>query len=71
MGPQSGWHVDIGDQAVMVSADGADEGDGLAVVRAVANAVWDAQVAGRPLCIEAADDRARDALQRWSLMNGD
>jgi HAD superfamily hydrolase (TIGR01450 family) len=71
VGPQSGWHVDIGDQAVMVSADGADEGDGLAVVRAVANAVWDAQVAGRPLCIEAADDRARDALQRWSLMNGD
>ncbi|OBI15121.1 HAD family hydrolase [Mycobacterium sp. E2327] len=62
--PQPGWHVDVGDQAVTVSADGADEGDGLSVVRAVAHAVWGAAA---PVRIEAADARARDALQRWSL----
>ena len=71
VGQQSGWHVDVGDQAVTVSADGADAGDGLSVVRAVASAVWDARGDGRPVRVEAADDRARDALQRWSLMNGD
>ena len=71
VGQQSGWHVDVGDQAVTVSADGADAGDGLSVVRAVASAVWDARGDGRPVRVEAADDRARDALQRWSLLHGD
>jgi glycerol 3-phosphatase-2 len=66
VGPQPGWHVDVGDEAVTVSANGADEGDGLSVVRAVASAVWGARPA-RPLRIEAADARAREALHRWSL----
>ncbi len=68
--PQPGWHVDVADEAVTVSADGADEGDGLSVVRAVASAVWGAEDP-EPLRIEAADDRARAALQRWSLVHGD
>ena len=57
-----------------VSGNGPDDGDGLSIVRAVASAVWGAQVAdshGRPVRIEAADDRARDALQRWSLVHSD
>ncbi|OBG25634.1 HAD-IIA family hydrolase [Mycobacterium sp. E3198] len=68
--PQPGWRVDVAAQAVTVSANGADEGDGLSVVRAVASAVWDAEDA-EPLRIEPADDRARAALQRWSLVRGD
>ncbi|OBI48014.1 HAD-IIA family hydrolase [Mycobacterium sp. E796] len=64
--PQPGWHVEVGDRVVTVTANGADEGDGLSVVRAVAHAVWGAAAAG-PVRIEAADARARDALQRWSL----
>ncbi|ORW53756.1 HAD family hydrolase [Mycobacterium paraense] len=68
--PQPGWHVDVAEQAVTVSANGADEGDGLSVVRAVASAVWGAEDPGS-LRIEADDDRARDALQRWSLVDGD
>jgi glycerol-1-phosphatase len=71
VGPQPDWHVDVGDDTVTVSANGADEGDGLSIVRAVASAVWDAESDGRPVRIEAADDRARDALQRWSLANDD
>jgi len=66
VGPQPGWHVDVGDDVVTVSAKGADEGDGLSIVRAVASAVWGARPA-RPLRIEAADARAREALHRWSL----
>jgi glycerol-1-phosphatase len=74
VGPQAGWHVDIGDKVVMVSGNGDDDGDGLSIVRAVASAVWGAHCpdfAGRRLPIEAADDRARDALQRWSLVHSD
>lgn len=71
VGPQPGWHVDIRHQAATVSAEGVDGGDGLAVVRAVAGAVWGARGEGGPVRIEAADDRARDALERWSLLHGD
>jgi glycerol-1-phosphatase len=71
VGPQPGWQVDVGDEAVTVSGRGGDDGDGLSVVRAVASAVWSAPLDGRPARIEAADDRARDALQRWSLLHGD
>jgi HAD superfamily hydrolase (TIGR01450 family) len=70
VGPQPGWHVDIGAGAVTVSANGADDGDGLSIVRAVAAAVWGTRDA-RAVRIEAADDRARDALRRWSLVRGD
>jgi glycerol-1-phosphatase len=77
VGPQPGWRVDVDENAVTVSGNGADDGDGLSIVRAVASAVWGAQYPdhsdfqGRPARIEAADDRARDALQRWSLVHGD
>jgi glycerol-1-phosphatase len=70
VGPQPDWHVDVDDEAVTVSANGADDGDGLSIVRAVASAVWGARDT-RALRIEAADDRAFDALQRWSLVRGD
>jgi len=71
VGPQAGWHIDIGDKKVTVSGNGDDDGDGLSIVRAVASAVWGASFDGRPVCIEAADDRSRDALQRWSLVHSD
>ena len=70
IGPQPGWRVDVADGAVTVRADGAnggDDGDGLSVVRAVASAVWGAR-SRQPAGIEAADERARHALQRWSLL---
>jgi glycerol 3-phosphatase-2 len=78
VGPQPRWQVDIGDQAVSVSANLDQEGDRhddeLSIVRAVAHAVWGADCPdfpARPLRIEAGDDRARDALRRWSLLRGD
>jgi glycerol-1-phosphatase len=74
VGPQSGWHVDIGDQAITVGGNGSDEGDGLSIVRAVASAVWGVAPSDsrqQPVRIEAADDQARAALQRWSLVQSD
>lgn len=69
---QPAWHVDTGDEAVTVSANGDDhDGDGLSVVRAVASAVWEANFDGRTVSIEAGDDTARAALQRWSLLQID
>jgi HAD superfamily hydrolase (TIGR01450 family) len=72
VGPQPGWRVDVADSAITVSADGSDDGDGLSIVRAVAAAVY-----ARPdsdssdVRVEAADDRARAALGRWSLVRTD
>lgn len=68
VGPQPAWQVDTDEKAVTVSADGDDDGDGLSVVRAVASAVWKADFDGQAFTIEAGDDVARDALQRWSLL---
>jgi len=68
VGAQAGWRVDVGDKAVTVSGTGDDDSDGLSIVRAVAGAIWSTPFDGRPARIEAADDRARDALQRWSLV---
>ncbi|OBI51637.1 HAD family hydrolase [Mycobacterium kyorinense] len=67
--PQPDWQVNTGDGSITVSSC-ADQksGDGLSVVRAVACAVWKAHFDGRPFTIEAADDGARDALQRCSLV---
>ncbi|MGE2817151.1 HAD-IIA family hydrolase [Mycobacterium heidelbergense] len=65
--PQAGWRVDVGEQAVTVAANGDDDGDGLSVVRAVASALWSAPDPDS-VRIEAADDWARDALRRWSLV---
>jgi len=70
--PQRAWRVDTRRAAVTVSADGDEHSsDGLSIVRAVASAVWDAHFDGRSFTIEAGDDRARDALHRWSLVNVD
>jgi HAD superfamily hydrolase (TIGR01450 family) len=70
--PQPGWRVDVGAGAVTVSGNGdGQDDDDLSIVRAVASAVWGAHSDGRPLRIEAVDDRARDALRRWSLVDGD
>ncbi|OBF19497.1 HAD family hydrolase [Mycobacterium kubicae] len=76
VGSQPGWHVEIQDRTVTVSAtgedpaDGADD-DGLAIVRAVASAVWDADFDEPDFDIEGADDQAREGLRRWSLMRAD
>jgi glycerol 3-phosphatase-2 len=70
VGPQSAWQVDIGDKTVTVRGNGSDEGDDdLSIVRAVASAVWAAK--DPSVRIDAADDRARAALQRWSLVHSD
>ena len=56
-------------QSVTVSARTDDEAsDGLSIVRAVANAVWASNCDAQAVTIEAGDDTARDALQRWSLV---
>jgi len=70
VGSQDDWQVDVSADAVRVRGRGA-QGDGLSVVRAVASAVWDAGADGRPPRIEAGDERARDALDRWSLLHDD
>ncbi len=63
---QSAWRVGLDGGRVVVSAAGSDDVDGLSVVRAVAAAVW--QVDGFQPEVCAADDTARTALQRWSLL---
>jgi glycerol-1-phosphatase len=72
VGSQPDWRVELDGDVVTVSANGGGDGgdvDGLSVVRAVAGAVWGAE--GREVRLAAGDDRARDALRRWSLMQGD
>jgi glycerol 3-phosphatase-2 len=68
VGPQSAWKVDTADEAITVSTADDDEGDGLSIVRAVAHAVWSSHRDGQTVAVEAGDDNARDALQRWSLL---
>jgi hypothetical protein len=43
-------------------------GDGLSVVRAVASAVWEGRFDEQSVTVEAGDDTAEDALQRWFLV---
>lgn len=65
------WAIDIGADAVTVTATGLDPGsDDLSVVRATARAVWDTGCAGadQQLGVLAGDDVAQAALQRWSLL---
>lgn len=77
VGAQPAWRVDIDGGALTVGAgdpdpDPAWDADGLSVVRAVASALWDAPDSeGGPRRIEAGDARARDALDRWSLLQTD
>jgi glycerol-1-phosphatase len=62
------WQVEIGTDSVTVRSTGVDPQDPLTVVRATASAVWNAELNGGPVRIEAADDIAREALARWSLL---
>lgn len=70
VGPQEGWRVDVADGTITVSGKGSEDGDELSIVRAVASAVWDASDSDA-VRVEAGDDRARAALQRWSLVRTD
>jgi hypothetical protein len=40
------------------------------VVRATASAVWQADFDGRAFTVDAGDDTARRALDRWALLTG-
>jgi HAD superfamily hydrolase (TIGR01450 family) len=67
--PQPAWQVETDEMAVTVRTGRDDAaGDGLSVVRAVASVIWEGRFDGRPVTIEAGDDTAHDALQRWSLV---
>lgn len=65
VGPQPGWRIEVDGEVATVTATDDHQDDELAIVRAVASAIWDASA---PVRIEAGDDRAREALDRWSLM---
>lgn len=68
VGPQPGWAVNVAGDTAVVTSTGADPvDDGLSVVRALAHAVWAAE---RQVQVQAADEQARAALQRWSLLGG-
>ena len=69
IGAQPHWDVTVDGTTVTVAAGQPEEdGDGLSVVRALASAVWDAELAGRPFTVAAADETADAALQQWSLL---
>jgi hypothetical protein len=68
VGPHPGWRIEIGPSAVVVHATGRDMGDPLSIVRATANAVWNASLDGRPFSIAAGDDTARQAMEPWSIL---
>lgn len=63
VGPHAAWQVDTDGGALTVSTAKDDDGDGLSIVRAVAHAVWSTPAT----TVEAGDDTAHAALQRWSL----
>ncbi|CAA0121099.1 D,L-glycerol 3-phosphate phosphatase [Mycolicibacterium vanbaalenii] len=68
VGPHPGWQIEVDADTVTVRATDQDPGDALSVIRALADAVWNADADRRPMAISAADDTARQALQRWSLL---
>lgn len=68
---QPGWRVESSVDGITVSTEGpsgAGDDDGLAVVRAVARAVWDTDAGRWPPAVRSGDDTAHAALQRWSLI---
>ncbi len=67
IGPQPGWRVQSGESHITITATG-DHGDddGLSVVRAAADAVWQADQ--RETTLVAGDDDAHAALDRWALL---
>lgn len=70
VGPQERWHVHIAADTATVSsfAKSANE-SALSLVRAIAHAVWTANLPWDTLTIVAADDVARKALRLWSLID--
>lgn len=62
------WQVDTSGSTITVHSTGADAGDSLSVVRATAHAAWAGGLADGRFTVAAADDTARAALQRWSLL---
>jgi glycerol-1-phosphatase len=65
---QPAWRTDRHGSQVVVRAAGAHPADdGLSVVRAAASAVWSSDT--HDVEIVAADDTARTALRRWSLLS--
>jgi len=68
VGPHPGWQVDVQSETVTVRTTGNDPGDDLSVVRAIAAAVWAADADGQHRAISAVDDTARQAIDRWSLV---
>lgn len=67
--PHPAWRVEIASNFVTVNATGQDAQDDLSVVRAVAHAVWDADLADTGFAVSAGDDTAGEALRRWSLLS--
>lgn len=68
IGPHPAWHVEVGSAGAEVAWTGREEHDPLTVARATASAIWNAGWTGRPPAVTAADDTARLALERWSLL---
>ena len=63
------WKTDVGASVVTVTATGQQpDADGLSIVRAVARVLWDADGGEQRRVVQAGDDTARSALQRWSLL---
>lgn len=69
IGPHPAWRVEVDGDTATVHGTEVSTPDELAVVRAVAAAVWSA-AHGRSIVVEAGDAAARDALARWSLLDG-
>ncbi|WP_442931852.1 HAD-IIA family hydrolase [Mycobacterium sp. 050128] len=70
VGPQPGWHTEIGRDAVTITSATRDSEDpGLSVVRAAAHAAWCAEFACGSPVLRAGDERARRALDAWCLLD--
>ena len=67
IGAHSGWRVEVTDDAVTVTSTGSDRGDSLSAIRALAAAVWAADIDRR--AVVGGDDAARQAVERWSLVS--
>jgi glycerol 3-phosphatase-2 len=66
--PHPAWRVEVGPDAATVHWTGEDAGDPLTVVRAVASTAWASSLDGRAFDVVGADDTARQALERCSLV---
>lgn len=69
IGAHPAWRVTVAEDAVTVHATGQEPTDSLSVLRATAHAVWAAELDNRCFAVQAGDDAARHALQRWSLLS--